>query len=110
MNEGNVLSKCEELMETAVQWLLQDGINIGKAILMALIIFVVGRWIAGAIKNKLRSTMEKWNVDPALISFGTSIIYYVLMIAVVLAVVPRLASRTPLWSRYLAPLQNWRLY
>ena len=39
-------------MEAAVQWLLQDGINIGKAILMALIIFVVGRWIAVAIKKQ----------------------------------------------------------
>lgn len=94
MDEGNALSKGEELMETAVQWLLQDGINIGKAILMALIIFVVGRWIAGAIKNKLRSTMEKRNVDPALISFGTSIIYYVLMIAVVLAAVQQVGFQT----------------
>ena len=94
MNEENPLSKGEELMETAVQWLLQDGINIGKAILMALIIFVVGRWIAGAIKNKLRSTMEKWNVDPALISFGTSITYYVLMIAVVLSAVQQVGFQT----------------
>ena len=94
MNEENPLSKGEELMETALQWLLQDGINIGKAILMALIIFVVGRWIAGAIKNKLRSTMEKWNVDPALISFGTSITYYVLMIAVVLAAVQQVGFQT----------------
>tara|TARA_B100000900_G_scaffold415125_1_gene443900 strand:+ start:213 stop:398 length:186 start_codon:yes stop_codon:yes gene_type:complete len=53
MKEGNALSKGEELMETAVQQLLQDGINIGKAILMALIIFVVGRWITGAIKTSV---------------------------------------------------------
>jgi small conductance mechanosensitive channel len=94
MNEESTPSKGEELMETVVQWLLQDGINIGKAILMALIIFVVGKWIAGAIKNKLRSTMEKRNVDPALISFGTSIIYYVLMIAVVLAAVQQVGFQT----------------
>ena len=73
MNEGNTLSKGEELRKTAVQWLLEDGINIGKAILIALIIFVVGLWITGAIKNKLRSTMEKWNVDPALISFKAAV-------------------------------------
>jgi len=94
MNEESTLSKGEELMETVAQWLLQEGINIGKAILMALIIFVVGKWIAGAIKNKLRSTMEKRNVDPALISFGTSIIYYVLMIAVVLAAVQQVGFQT----------------
>jgi len=84
------------LIKTAAQWLLGDGINIGKAILIALIIFVVGLWITGAIKSKLRGTMEKWNVDPALVSFGTGIIFYVLMIAVVLAAGRRLASRPPL--------------
>ena len=38
--------------------------------------------------------MEKWNVDPALISFGTSITYYVLMIAVVLAAVQQVGFQT----------------
>lgn len=94
MNEENAASKGEDMMETVVQWLLQDGINLLKAIVLALIIFVIGKWIAGAIKNKLRSTMEKRNVDPALISFGTSIIYYMLLIAVVLAAVQQLGFQT----------------
>lgn len=38
--------------------------------------------------------MEKWIVDPVLISFGTSIIYYVLMIAVVLAAVQQVGFQT----------------
>ena len=46
-------------METAMRWLLQEEFNIGKAILMALIVLVVGRWIAGAIKNKLRNNPLK---------------------------------------------------
>jgi len=94
MNEEDTASKGEEMMETVVQWLLQDGINLLKAIVLALIIFVIGKWIAGAIRNKLKSTMEKRNVDPALISFGTSIIYYMLLIAVVLAAVQQLGFQT----------------
>jgi hypothetical protein len=38
-------------METAMRWLLQEEFNIGKAILMALIVLVVGRWIAGALNT-----------------------------------------------------------
>ncbi len=94
MNEENAVSKGGELVETAMEWLVQDGINIGKAILLALIIFVVGKWIAGAIRNKLRSTMEKRKVDPALVSFGTSIVYYLLMIAVILAAVQQIGFQT----------------
>lgn len=43
---------------------------------------------------KLRITMEKRNVDPAIIPFGTSIIYYVLMIVVVLAAVQQVGFQT----------------
>ncbi len=94
MNEDDAASKGQELMETAVEWLLQDGINIGKAILMALIIFVIGKWIAAAIRNRRKTTMEKRGVDPALISFGTNIIYYILLIAVVLAAVQQVGFQT----------------
>lgn len=94
MNEENVLSQGSELAATAMEWLVQDGINVGKAILLALIIFVVGKWIAGAIRGKLKSVMEKRNVDPALVSFGTSIVYYLLLIAVVMASVQQVGFQT----------------
>ena len=47
-----------------------------------------------SVKYKLRITMEKRNVDPAIIPFGTSIIYYVLMIVVVLAAVQQVGFQT----------------
>ncbi len=94
MNEKDTLTWTQELVATATEWLVQDGIEIAKAILMAPIIFVVGKWIAGAIRNKLRSTMQKREVDPALVSFGTSIAYYILMIAVVLAAVQQVGFQT----------------
>ena len=94
MNEEDTLTKTQELISTATELLVQDGIEIAKAILMALIIFVFGKWIAGAIPNKLRSTMENREVDPALVSFGTSLAYYLLMIAVVLATVQQVGFQT----------------
>ena len=94
MNEEDTLTKTQELISTATELLVQDGIEIAKAILMALIIFVFGKWIAGAIRNKLRSTMEKREVDPALVSFGNSLAYYVLMTAVVLATVQQVGFQT----------------
>jgi len=94
VNEEDALPKAQELVATATEWLVHDVIEIAKAILMALIIFVVGNWFAGAIRNKLRSTMEKREVDPALVSFGTSIAYYILMVAVVLAAVQQVGFQT----------------
>jgi len=80
--------------DRVVDWLLADGVAIGLKVLLALAIFVIGKWIVAMIRNKMRGVMEKKEVDPALISFGTSIIYYVLMISVVLAAVQQLGFQT----------------
>ena len=83
-----------ETTNQVIDWLLADGIEVGKRILLALLIFVIGRWITAILSKKIRSLMEKKEVDPALVSFGSSIIYYVLMIAVVLAAIQQLGFQT----------------
>ena len=55
----------QELVATTTECLVQDGIEIAKVILMILIIFVVRKSMVGAIRNKMRSIMEKREVDPA---------------------------------------------
>ena len=37
MNEEDTLTRTQELISTATEWLVQDGVEIAKAILMALI-------------------------------------------------------------------------
>lgn len=84
----------EENIEGIVDWLANDGLDIGLKVLLALVIFVIGKWIAGAIKNKLVKTMNNREVDPALVSFGSSLVYYILLIAVTLAAVQQLGFQT----------------
>lgn len=73
-----------------------QGIIVDNAlnVLYAIIIFVVGKWIVGMVRNGVRKAMEKKNVDPALISFGTSIIYYILIICVILAAAQQVGFQT----------------
>ena len=73
-----------------------QGIIVDNAlnILYAILIFVIGKWIVGIVRNGIRKAMEKKNVDPALISFGTSIIYYILMICVIIAAAQQIGFQT----------------
>lgn len=73
---------------------MSDGVDFGIKILGALAIFIVGKWIASVLRNTVKKTMKKRDVDPALISFGTNMIYYILMIAVVLASVQNIGFQT----------------
>lgn len=62
--------------------------------LAAILIFIIGKWIAGVVTGLMRKGMKKREVDPALISFLGSLVYYTLMVAVVIAAIQQLGIQT----------------
>lgn len=62
----------------------------GIKIITALAIFVIGKMLAKAITSLIRNIMRKSKTDEALINFLGSIIYTVLLVAVILAAVDKL--------------------
>lgn len=66
----------------------------GMRILVALLIFFIGKWVAGLIRKWMRKGMEKNKVDPVLIGFLSSIAYYLLMVAVVISAISQLGVKT----------------
>ena len=94
MNEEGTSTDTTEFVKGLIEWATTDGLDYALKALLALAIFIIGKWIAGALRNRIRSAMQKREDDPALVSFGTSIIYYVLMIAVVLAAIQQVGFQT----------------
>ena len=66
----------------------------GVRILTAVIILVVGRWIARAFGRLVQRLMDKRNVDSTLTGFAGSLTYYALFTFVVLAALSRLGIQT----------------
>ncbi len=79
-----------EMVEKLYDWILANGMNLVWAIL----IFVIGKWIAGFIRARIRSMMEKRKVDAALVSFGSSMLYYILMVFVIISAIGKLGVQT----------------
>lgn len=69
------------LIETLTFYVTQYGLRI----IVALIVFVVGRMIAGAVANGSRKVLLKASVDETLATFLKNIIYYALLAAVIIA-------------------------
>lgn len=63
-------------------------------ILTALIILVVGWWLAKLLTRLSKRMMERSNVEPSLISFGGNIIYIALLVVVVIATLSKLGVQT----------------
>ncbi|MEQ9210431.1 MAG: mechanosensitive ion channel [Pseudomonadales bacterium] len=62
--------------------------------LMALAIFVVGRWIAFQIANILQKTLLARNMDTALVHFVRSLAYWALLVFVLIAALGQLGLQT----------------
>jgi small conductance mechanosensitive channel len=83
-----------ELSQEQIDSIIEFVTYYGLKIVVALVIFIVGKWVAGIIRNILRRAMEKGNVDAALVGFLSSIAYYILLIVVVISAVSHLGIQT----------------
>lgn len=77
-------------LEIGVQYAMEYGLNI----VGALLIFLVGKWVAKRLQRFAGMIMERAEVDPTLRTFGTNLIYVVLMIVVILAALNTLGVHT----------------
>ncbi len=79
----NVLSKVRELLTIY-----------GLKIIAAILVFVVGRWIAKGFGNLCEKMMKRRNVDPALVTFTGDLTYIALLVFFVLAALAQLGIQT----------------
>lgn len=70
------------------------GLDYGTRILGALIVLIVGFWVARMIKQGITKLMEKRGVDATLISFTASLLYMAMKIFVIVAALEKLNIRT----------------
>jgi small conductance mechanosensitive channel len=66
----------------------------GLRILAAIVILIVGRWIAAALRNFVKRLMTKSNVDETLVSFVGNLTYVALLTFVVIAAINQLGVQT----------------
>ena len=85
-----MFSTTPEWMQTAQAMLAEFGFKIVAAIL----IFVIGRWIAKMVQNGLERGMLKAHVDPVLVTFTVNMTFAALMVFVVLAALGQLGVQT----------------
>ncbi len=84
------ITKTEEYTNMALSFATEYGMKI----IVALAIFLIGKWVARQIVKLMRTGMERASVDATLISFSGNVVYVVLVIAVVVAALSRIGVDT----------------
>ena len=89
-------------MEYLMNGLIDDGIGLGKRLLMALVIFIVGRFLIGFINKIVAKVLEKRNVERSIRSFLGSFINIMLTILLIVSVVGTMGVETTSMAALLA--------
>jgi small conductance mechanosensitive channel len=92
MPEHAVEETANRLLNT--DWLGLYVLPWGTRILLALLILLVGRWVARRITRLAERAMERVDVDAMLVRFLGNLIYFALLVVVVLAALEQLGVNT----------------
>lgn len=84
----------EELLNADADYLNIYLIPWAINLTMALVIFVLGRWVAKGISRLVKRLMKKARVDEILISFIGNMLYFALLVVVVIAALDQLGVNT----------------
>lgn len=66
----------------------------GLKIIVAIIVFIVGRWLAKLLRGITQKVMTKKKLDPTIVSFAANFIYVLLLTFVILAALGQLGIQT----------------
>lgn len=80
----------QETIDKIYGYFVQYGLNI----LAAVLIFVIGKWLAHFVSRIIERALVRSHVKPTLVSFTKNISYYVILVFVVIATLNKLGIET----------------
>lgn len=83
----------QHIFDALKQFLATKGIDFALDLLAAIVIFIVGRWLAKLISAIIAQVMTKARVDQLLISFVRHMSYFVLLAFVIIAALDRVGIK-----------------
>ena len=96
--QTDTITKVEKIAET----LLEQGTHLGLAIIKALVIFLIGRYIIKLINKLVHKLLSKKDVAPAVRTFVGSLVNITLVILLIISVIGALGIQTTSFAALIA--------
>lgn len=81
-------------LEQIISKLTEFGTVFGVKLVTAILVLLIGRWIAILLRNFLEKSMKRTDVDPTLVSFSANLAYIALFAFVIIAALAQLGIQT----------------
>ena len=79
---------------SALEFLKNEGPGYALKIIMAIVIFIIGRMVASALRGSIKKVMTKRNMDPSLSGFVASLAYFAILAFTIIAVIGQFGVQT----------------
>ncbi|AKG19780.1 mechanosensitive ion channel protein MscS [Moraxella bovoculi] len=77
-----------------IHTLIHDGVELGINILLALLIFFVGKWVGKRVLTVINRMLERSRLDQTVVNFLNNLLYGLMIVAVLLAALNKLGINT----------------
>lgn len=102
VQKAEVLAEHPHRLEQVIQQFWTWGISAGKNIIMAVIVFIVGRFIVSMLNRLVAGMLERRHVEATIQSFLKSLVNILLMLLLIISVVSALGVNTTSFAALLA--------
>lgn len=99
---ADTLSRSQQLLQNIYAWITQNGLKFAVSVLTAIIIYVVGSWIARLIRSMVLRVMAKRGMDQTFAGYLANILHGVLIVLVVITALGQLGVPTAQFAALIA--------
>ena len=96
------LTRGQQMLQAAYAWAAQSAPKFATAIITAIIIYVVGAWIAQIIRSLLLRLMAKRSMDQTFATYLANILHGVIMVLVIITTLGQLGIPTAQFAALIA--------
>ena len=96
------LTRGQQMIQAAYKWATESGLKFATALITAIIIYIIGAWIARIIRSLLMGLMTKRGMDQTFAVYLANILHGVVMVLVIITALGQLGIPTTQFAALIA--------
>jgi small conductance mechanosensitive channel len=99
---AQTMSRGEELLQSAYRWLTENGLRFATSLVAALLIYIIGSWLAGLVRKMLLRVMGARGLDPTFSGYLANVVHGILIVMVVISAMGQVGIPTAQFAALIA--------
>lgn len=99
---AQTMNRGEALLQSAYQWLTENGLRFATSLIAALLIYIIGSWLAGLVRKMLLRVLGARGLDPTFSGYLANVLHGVLIVLVIISALGQVGIPTAQFAALIA--------